>query len=115
MLTEVIASEAQERLLELHLANQLLVAVPCTFLPLCFPVKFAFLVLSSVRLRPSTGPFWIRKMMVSLALLRVGMRWASRWPILALVLTGAQADKSVALFIEFTFLGRLLGSTDLPK
>ena len=48
MLTEVIASEAQERLRELNLANQLLAAVLCTSLALCLPMSFALLVLSTV-------------------------------------------------------------------
>ena len=89
MLAEVIASEAEERLQEVDLANQLLAAVPCTFLPLCFPMNFAFLVLPSGRFRPFTGPFLIRKMLEFLTLLGVEMRWASLWPLLALVFTGA--------------------------
>ena len=89
MLTELIAGEAEERLQELDLANQLLAAVPCTFLPLCFPMNFAFLVLPSGRFRPFTGPFLIRKMLEFPTLFGVGMRWVSLWPILALVFTGA--------------------------
>ena len=40
MLTELIASEAEERLQELDLANQLLAAVPCTFFATVFSNGF---------------------------------------------------------------------------
>ena len=61
MLAEVIASEAFERLQVLDLKNQFLVAVPCTFLDLCFPIYFAFFVLSTTWCCAYMCPFWMCK------------------------------------------------------
>ena len=88
MCAEMIASKTFERLQVLNLENQLLAAVPCTFLDLCFPMNFAFLVLSTAWWCAYWCPFFMCEMFVFLPLLGVGMRWASLWRILALVLTG---------------------------